>query len=85
VNKEDLEKINNISTEIKDSYVQKEFINKFIAEVDLLLNHYKFDEALKIIPQYDSECTINNKACYLSARVYLVKVIFGKRLCSSMI
>jgi hypothetical protein len=53
--------------------VQKEFTNKFISEIDMMLNHYRFDEALKIVPQIESESTSNIKACYLSARVYLVK------------
>jgi hypothetical protein len=63
ISKEDMEKLKIISAKIKDSNMQYEFISKFIAEIDMMLNHCRFDKALKIVPQIESECTSHIKAC----------------------
>jgi hypothetical protein len=68
-----MDKLKRISAEIKDSIVQKEFTNKFITEMNMMLNHCWFGDSLKIVRQIESECTSNIKAYYHSAWVYLAQ------------
>jgi hypothetical protein len=73
ISNENMDKLRRISAQIKDSNIQKEFTNKFMTEIDMLMNHYIFDEALRIVPQIESEFTTNIKACYFSVSIYTIK------------
>jgi hypothetical protein len=45
----DLETLNKITAQIDDENTKEELIRKFMLEIESLMNHYRFDDAYKII------------------------------------